>query len=444
LITGNPNAPERCMKRPDRSSRTAGGVPLAGVIAPEVQIEIAEMGARGDAVANGEDGPIFAPYALPGETVRAVVMAGRADVRGIERASPERVEPPCAHFGRCGGCQLQHWAEAPYLAWKRDEVIRSLARRGLECEVAPIIAAWGEGRRRAAFHAQRVGRVVRFGFIERGGARIESLDACPALAPALSAALPKLYTLGEAFAPSRGEIVLQCLATETGLDIAIKGAGKPSQFDRTRLETTASLAERLDIARLSFDGEPLVERRAPILTMGPARVSPPPGAFFQATAEGERILGALVVSALSGADRVADLFSGVGTFALRMAPFAETHAVEGDGDMLAALKRAADAIGGLRGVSIERRDLLRAPLSALELKRFDSVVFDPPRSGAKLQAEQIGRSKAQRVAAVSCDPATFARDVRVLIDAGFKLRSVTPVDQFRWTPHVEIVGLLER
>jgi hypothetical protein len=175
-----------------------------------------------------------------------------------------------------------------------------------------------------------------------------------------------------------------------------------------------------------------------------SRVFPPPGAFLQATLDGERVLGDLVRAALIGSERVADLFSGVGTFALRVCDFAETHAVEGDAEMLAALKKAADAVGGLRGVSIEKRDLLRTPLAALELKRYDAVVFDPPRSGAKLQAEQIGASRARRVAAVSCDPATFARDVKVLVDAGFGLKRVTPVDQFRWTPHVEVVGVLER
>jgi 23S rRNA (uracil1939-C5)-methyltransferase len=434
------------MKRLDSATRARRDARKPGPLAaaPTVALDIIEMGSRGDAIAHGADGPIFAAYALPGERVRVRVLTGRAELMEVETASAERVKPPCAHFGRCGGCQLQHWADEPYLAWKRAEVERALARRNIEANVDPIIVAWGEGRRRAGFHAQRVGRVVRFGFIERGGARLEAIRACPALAPQLTAALTYLPALAEAFAPQRGEAVFQCLATETGLDVAVKGAGRPDQFDRGRLEAAAALAEKLDIARLSFDGQPLVERRTPQIVIGPARVTPPPGAFVQATAEGERVLAELVLEAVAGAERIADLFSGIGAFALRVAPFAETHAVEGDADMLAALKRAADAVGGLKGVSIERRDLLRAPLAALELKRFDAIVFDPPRAGAKLQAEQIGRSKAKRVAAVSCDPATFARDARVLIDAGFSLVRVTPVDQFRWTPHVEVVGAFVR
>jgi 23S rRNA (uracil1939-C5)-methyltransferase len=387
---------------------------------------------------------VYAPLTLPGEAVRARVAGGRASAIVVERPSSERVSPPCAHFGRCGGCQLQHWADAPYLAWKHDQVVQALARRKLECAVEDIVTAWGEGRRRAAFHAQRQGAAVRFGFVERGGARIEPLEACPVLAPALADALPGLRDLARAFAPARGEIVLQCLVTDTGIDVSIKGAGRPAALERAALEAAATLADRIDVARLSFDGEPVANRRTPVLTLGRARVAPPPGAFLQATAAGERALVDRVAAALSGSKRIADLFCGIGTFALPLASDAEVHGVDGDADMVAALKRAADGIGGLRGVSVERRDLLRAPLAALELKRFDAVVFDPPRAGARQQAEQIGASRATRVVAVSCDPATFARDVRVLVDAGFSLTQVTPIDQFRFTPHVEVIGVLQR
>lgn len=433
------------MKRLDRSVRPRPGGARRPVLATrETTLRITRMGARGEGVAAGEDGPVYAPWTLPDEMVRARVAGGRASDVVIESPSTDRVTPPCAHFGRCGGCQLQHWADAPYLAWKRAEVVSALARRRLETPVNEIVVAWGEGRRRAAFHAQRVGERVLFGFVERGGARIEPVVACPVLAPPLATALDDLRRLAGSVTPSRGEITLQCLVTETGLDVAVKGAGKPTGFDRGRLESAAQIADRLDLARLAFDNETLVARRVPTVTIGPARVAPPPGAFLQATRAGEEALGAMVVAALAGSERVLDLFCGVGTFALRLAPFAEVHAVEGDADMVAALKKAADGVGGLRGVTIARRDLLRAPLAAMEMKRFDAVVFDPPRAGARLQAEQIGASKVGKVVAVSCDAATFARDVRVLVDAGFSLTQVTPVDQFRWTPHVEIVGVLER
>lgn len=435
------------MKRLDRSARARpkGAVrPERAGVAEVRTLSAGEIGARGDALAEGHDGPLYVAFALPGETVRARVIGERGSVIGIESPSPDRVTPPCAHFGRCGGCQLQHWAGAPYLAWKQEQVKRALAKRGIEAEVEPVIEAWGAGRRRASFHAQKQGRHTRFGFIERGGARIQPIHMCPVLAPGLARALPGLEKLAAAFAPARGEITLHCLLTEGGLDVALKGAGLPAGLTRAAQEEAAALAETLDLARLSFDGAPLVMRQTPRLVMGPAIVTPPPGAFVQATAAGEETLGKLVLEALSGGERALDLFCGLGTFALRLAPDMSVHAVEGDGDMLAALKAAADGVGGLRGVTVERRDLLRTPFSALEMKRFDTALFDPPRAGAKLQAEQIAASKVRKVAAVSCDPATFARDVRVLIDGGFTLKRVTPIDQFRWSPHIEIVAALER
>jgi 23S rRNA (uracil1939-C5)-methyltransferase len=286
---------------------------------------------------------------------------------------------------------------------------------------------------------------VRIGFIERGGARLLPITQCPALAPQLEAPVLKLDVLAEAVLPARGEITLQCLLTEAGVDVAVKGAGRADALQRPMLERLSAIAEALDLARLSIDGEPIVERRKPLLRMGRALVSPPPGAFLQATAEGEETLVRLAMEALAGAHRVIDLFSGIGTFALRAAAFAEVLAVEGDAEMLSALKRAADGAGGaLKEVTTLRRDLLRTPLSSLEMKKFDGAVIDPPRSGARLQAEQIARAPIRKLAYVSCDAASFARDLKVLVEHGFTLTRLTPVDQFRWSPHVELVGALER
>lgn len=404
------------------------------------------MGARGDALAEGERGAIYAPYALPGESVRASVAGDRAEVREVLRASVERQAPACSHFGRCGGCQLQHWQEQPYLAWKRAQVTEALARRGFAgAPVEPVIAAWGAGRRRAALHAARRHGRVQVGFIERGGARLTAIEQCPALTPALEALSLKLAPLAALALPQRGEITLACLETPAGIDVAIKGAGRAANIDRARFEKLNATAAELGLARLSFDGEPLVTRAAPLLRMGRAMVAPPPGAFLQPTALGEETLVRLVREALGDARRVVDLFSGVGTFALRAAECAEVLAVETDQEMLNALKAGADgASGALRQVSILRRDLLRTPLSNLEMKKFDAAIIDPPRSGARLQAEQIGRAPVRRLAYVSCDPASFARDIKVLAEYGFTLTRVTPVDQFRWSPHVEVVGALER
>ena len=408
----------------------------------ECDLTIAEIGARGDGAALGEGGPFYLPYSLPGERVRARLYGERGEIAAILAPSAERVAPPCPHFGRCGGCQLQHWAETPYLAWKRALVASACAKRGLDIDVEEIISAWGDGRRRAAFHANASGR---FGFMARGSSGLIDVAACPVMTPGLQAALPRLRALAVQFAPERGDITIAVLETEAGLDVDIKGAGAPAHFNAARLEQAACAADDADLARLSFNSETLVARRIPVLTMGAARVTPPPGAFTQPTRSGEDALAALALSALTGAARIADLFAGIGTFALRFAKQAEVHAVDGEQAMVAALKQAADGAGGaLKTVSVERRDLLRAPFAALELKRFDGVAFDPPRSGARGQAQQIAASKAEKVAAISCDPAAFARDARILVDGGFKLTRVTPIDQFRWSPHVEIVGAFER
>ena len=407
---------------------------------------VTAMGARGDSTSAGADGVIYAPYALPGERVRARVTGGRAEIVEVLERSDERQDAVCRHFGRCGGCQLQHWREAPYLDWKRAQVVEALSKRGLGgAVVEPTIAAWGQGRRRAAFHAARQNGQVRIGFIERGGARLTPLAQCPALVAPLEALALKLGPLAELTLPARGEITMHCLATDTGIDVAIKGAGRAELLHRAALEALSAMAEQLDLARLSIDGEPIVERKKPLLRMGKALVAPPPGAFLQPTALGEETLAQLTLDALQGASRVIDLFSGIGTFALRVAEHAEVLAAEGDAEMLVALKKAADGAGGaLKEVTTLRRDLLRTPLSSLEMKKFDGAVIDPPRSGARLQAEQIARAPVRKLAYVSCDPASFARDVKVLIEHGFTLTKITPVDQFRWSPHVEVVGAMER
>jgi 23S rRNA (uracil1939-C5)-methyltransferase len=285
---------------------------------------------------------------------------------------------------------------------------------------------------------------VRIGFIERGGARLTPITQCPVLAEKLEATALKLAPLAELALPPRGEITLQCLLTEAGVDVSIKGAGR-ARPERADLEKFSAVSDELGLARLSIDGELIVERAKPLLRMGRAIVLAPPGAFVQPTAQGEAALARLALEAIGQSGRVIDLFSGVGTFALRAAERAEVLAVESDAAMLGALKRAADeAAGALKQVTTLRRDLLRTPLSSLEMKKFDAAIIDPPRSGARLQAEQIARAPIRRVAYVSCDAPTFARDVKVLVDHGFSLTRVTPVDQFRWSPHVEIVGALER
>jgi 23S rRNA (uracil1939-C5)-methyltransferase len=254
----------------------------------------------------------------------------------------------------------------------------------------------------------------------------------------------KLAPLAALTLPPRGEITLHCLLTDAGVDVGVKGAAR-GRLERSALEELSAAAAELQLARLSLDGELIVERARPVLRMGRTLVTPPPGAFLQPTVDGEETLARLAMAALAGASRVIDLFSGIGTFALRAAAFAEVTAAEADADMLAALKAAADGAGGaLKQVTTVRRDLLRTPLSSLEMKKVDAVVIDPPRSGARLQAEQIARAGVRKVAYVSCDPTSFARDLGVLVEYGFSVAQITPVDQFRWSPHVELVAALER
>lgn len=426
-----------------RPNQAGGRAPPA----PEERVlEVTAVGSRGDATAEGGAGLIYAPFALPGEKIRARVVGDRAELLEVLEPSTERQAPACRHFGRCGGCQLQHWQDAPYLDWKRAQVQDALNKRGFGAvQVEPTIAAWGAGRRRAAFHAARLGGQVRIGFIERGGAKLTPISQCPVLAAPLEALALKLGPLAEMVLPQRGEITIHCLLTDTGIDVAVKGAGRAELLHRAALEALSALANDLDLARLSIDGEPIVERKKPLLRMGMALVAPPPGAFLQPTAMGEETLARLALDAVKGSNRVIDLFSGIGTFALRAAEHAEVVGAETDNEMLVALKKAADGAGGaLKEVSTLRRDLLRTPISALEMKKFDGAIIDPPRSGARLQAEQIARAPIRKLAYVSCDPASFARDIKVLIEHGFALTHVTPVDQFRWSPHTEVVGAFER
>ncbi len=411
----------------------------------ERELIVGFVGARGDGVVAG-DRPLYAPFSLAGERVRARVTNDRAEVLEVLDASAEREAPPCKYFGRCGGCQLQHWRQAPYLAWKRAQVVEALSRRGLGgANVEDTVLAWGAGRRRASFTATRVNGRVRVGFIERGTARLAPIDQCIVLTPQLQTLAPRLAEIAALVMPERGDIAIGCLDTEAGVDVAIKGAGRMDALLRYSFTDLVDAANALGLARLSVNGEPVLTRVQPIVRMGIAAVRPPPGAFLQATAAGEDTLTRLAGEALAGAKRVVDLFSGIGTFALRLAQHSEVLAVESDANMLAALKAAADGAGGaLKDVQILRRDLLRTPLSTLEMKKFDGAVIDPPRSGARLQAEQIARAPIRKLAYVSCDPASFARDVPVLIEHGFSLTRVTPVDQFRWSPHIELVGAFER
>lgn len=406
---------------------------------------IARLGHRGDGIADGPDGPIYVPGALPGETVEVEASPGHPDRRQlirVEKASAERTAPICPHFGVCGGCALQHWQRTPYRAWKRGLVVEALQRAGIDAPVGELIDAHGEGRRRAVFHARRgTHDVLEVGFSAARTHRIISIDRCPVLAKTLDGALPAAWAVAEILKVMKRPLDIAVVATDAGLDVDIRGSGPLEPSPMARL---AGVAAAENLARLTRHGELIAQRRTPTVRMGRANVPLPPAAFLQATAAGEATLARLVLSACEDAKHVADLFCGVGPFALRLAEHARVSAADDDESAIAALKRAAATSAGLKPIEAEARDLFRRPLVAAELKRFDAIVFDPPRQGAQAQSRAFAESGVPLIVAVSCDRGSFARDMRILIDGGYRLAAVTPVDQFRYSEHVEIVARLVR
>jgi 23S rRNA (uracil1939-C5)-methyltransferase len=403
------------------------------------KLRIEKLGSRGEGVSRG---PVFTPYALPGETILAEVDGERGHLVEVIEPSPDRIAPFCPHYQICGGCAVQALAQAPYAEWKRGLVVAALNNAGVKADVAPLIDAHGAGRRRATLHARVDPRGrVSVGFMQARAHALVDLDVCPLFAPGLTRACDAARAAAEALRGLGKPLDIVVTATETGLDLDLRGAGP---LDFPLQQKLVRLAQEADLARIANHGIIVVERRAPILRMGPAEVSPPPGAFLQATEAGENALADLVAQGVGAGKRVADLFCGVGTFALRLAARAEIHAVESEDSALAALSKAARFAPGLRQVTTERRDLFRRPLTAMELARFDAVVFDPPRAGAEAQAREMAQAKVPTLVAVSCNPQTLARDLGVLTRAGYALESVTPVDQFRCAAHVETVAVLRR
>ena len=409
------------------------------------QLTIARLGHRGDGIADTPEGPAFVPYTLPGETVTVEPVAGHPDRRHllhVDKASHERVAPVCKHFTYCGGCAMQHWSQAEYHLWKRDLVVEALSDAGVIAPVAPLIDAHGQGRRRATLHARRGDKnILEVGFTAPRAHHIVAIDRCPILAPDLDDAIPVAWAIAEILKPTNKPLDIQVTATDSGMDVDVRGSGPLSSGRTTAL---AGVAEKYKLARITRHGELVAQNTQPLLKVGRANVPLPPGAFLQATAEGEATLARLVLDHVGGAKRIADLFCGIGTFALRLAERARVTAADSDAAAIKALQQAAAKTSGLKPVDAQGRDLFRRPLTAAELKGFDAVVFDPPRQGAETQARELVKSAVPVVVAVSCDAATFARDARILIDGGYRLLGVTPVDQFRYSFHVEMVGKFER
>jgi 23S rRNA (uracil1939-C5)-methyltransferase len=409
------------------------------------RLVIDHVGHRGDGVAFAGGHTVFVPYTLGGETVEAEPVADHPDRRQlsrIEHASRERIAPFCKYFGSCGGCAIQHWQPDCYRAWKRGIVVDALVHAGIECEVDELIDAHGAGRRRITVHARRgADGELRVGFAAANSHAIVAIDHCPILDPALQGALDAARALAETVKPANKPLDIQITATDGGLDVDIRGSGP---LPAAMIATLSRLAEQQGLARLTRHGELVLMRTPPRVAIGTAQIILPPGSFLQATEAGEEALAALVSQHCGRARHIADLFCGVGPFALRLAAKSRISAFDSDAGAVTALQKAATSTSGLKPVKAEARDLFRRPLMPPELRDYDAVVFDPPRQGAQAQVAQLAASKIPVVVAVSCNAATFTRDARILIDGGYKIGHVTPVDQFRHTPHVELVARFAR
>ncbi len=401
-------------------------------------VKIKRLGHLGDGIA---DGPIYVAGALPGEVVSGTLDGEHLRDPKIDTPSENRVKPPCTHARSCGGCQLQHASDAFVADWKRDVVRQALAAQGIAIDLEPPVTSPPRSRRRAAFSVRRTKKGALAGFHMKASDTIIAVPNCQLVHPDLTAALPMIEALGALGASRKGELSVLVTQTDTGLDVAVTG-GK--EMDVALHQALADLARTYDLARITWDDDIALQRRTPVLRLGPADLTPPPGAFLQATREGEAALIDAVTEALTGAKRIFDLFAGCGTFALPLAQDAMVHAVEGESVMVAALDHAWRNAQGLKRITHEARDLFRNPLLPEELTRFEGVVIDPPRAGAAAQIAELAKTRIPRIAHVSCNPATFARDTATLIRAGYDLDWVKVVDQFRWSTHVELVALLRR
>jgi len=332
-------------------------------------------------------------------------------------------------------------ARTAYLDWKRELVAESFARRGIVANVEPVVPIEPNSRRRAVFSALRTARGIVLGFYQRGTNRIVPIGECPVMVPVIVEKLGQLKEIAETVLRPGKPARLVVLAADNGLDIAIDGAGR---IGRREYERLGSLATDTDLARLTIDGEQIFLNRQPQIRADEVALLPVPGGFVQAAADAETAIASVVHDHIGAVAPIADLFAGIGTFALRLARESAVTAVEGSTDLVAAIVAAANATQSLKPLTVRKRDLFQNPLAAIELNAFAAVVFDPPAAGAKAQAEAIAASDMPRVVAVSCNPATLARDARILIDGGYRLVRVVPVDQFLFSSEIEVVATFEK
>lgn len=406
------------------------------------ELKIDFVGHQGDGVAHLNGHAIFVPYTLEGETVSVEGSGPRRDIQSIKEPSPDRIEPVCQHFGTCGGCQLQHMSKASYEKWKIGLVTEPLSKVGITFKPDEMISFEDASRRKCVFNAQRTPEGMQLGFTEKSSVEIVSIDACPVLVPEINGQLDQIRDLVNSVPTSKHPLRVSVLVTKNGLDISIED-GKPLSEAERQVLIKKSITHKF--SRLTVNQDTLIKTAEPHIEIANTIVSPPPAAFVQALKQAEDAMSDIVADYLKGCKHVADLYCGIGTFALKLAENSAVYAVEESGDALESLDQAWRQTGGkLKQVKTEKRNLERRPVTFGELKKMDGLVFDPPRAGAELQCRQIAKSRVKKVAAVSCNPTTLATDLEILIGAGFNVKRIVPIDQFKYTPHVEVVVLLER
>lgn len=404
--------------------------------------QVSSLGSGGDGIVEGADGPVFIPYTLPGETLRFTRHDNRGRLVELLQPSLHRTSPGCRHFTCCGGCTLQHMAPGAYLHWKRELVQSAFRARDIDIRVDEVQPVGAASRRRCVFTARRTRKQVILGFHVLRSDDIVEIDGCLILHPEIAGALEGLKELSAPLLSRRGQARVHVLNSLSGLDVAIENV-KP--VDSAPLcAQLALIADRLDLARVSVDGEIILTRREPVVVFGGVQVVPPPGAFLQAAEESQSLMTSLVVQGCGAAVNIADLFAGIGTFSFPLAQRAAVTAVEFDPMAVGALEHAARHAQRIKPMQVIERDLFKDPLSVNEMALFDAVIFDPPRAGARAQAECLAASDIGLVVAVSCNPTSLARDARILIDGGYEPVRVTPVDQFLYTSHIEVIAQFKR
>ncbi|PCJ84813.1 MAG: RNA methyltransferase [Hyphomicrobiales bacterium] len=409
-------------------------------------LKIERLGHEGDGIGFNEAGnQVFVPYALPGETVRVYEHQNRGELIEIVEKSPDRVDPKCQHFTDCGGCNMQHLSEPAYLSWKTSLIVDALSKQGIDdVDMLPIVSVLPGSRRRAAFSFKAAKDGVHLGFHGKKSSQIITPKECPVLDPVLE----KHLVSKRGFSALARQVVRakkeERMTATLGINgVSIDMTGRDPGKNRNQVEefwnaTSPFWKVMLNDELVSHDpGDDLVKS-------GDFNLATVPGAFLQAVSSAEAALVEHSISFLKGSKNCADLFSGIGTFSFPMARFAKVTAIESQQAALNALKQTASRTQKIKAIATIRRDLFKHPLSELELRKFDAILFDPPRAGARAQCEQIAKSKIRKVAAVSCNPISFARDAKTLIDGGFKLISLLPVDQFLWSNHVEMSAHFER